>query len=91
MPWASSPPYVEDYSTPTNAQLTQIERSCPRLWFVASHAGQRHGPPVSRTNFIRYRVLGATLQLAYASHRRRNFGWAAPIEVELLSGRRTIG
>jgi mannosyltransferase len=91
MPWAVSPPYVEDYATPTDAQLTQIERSCPRLWFVASHAGQRHGPPVSRTNFIRYRVLGATLQLAYRNHRRRNFGWAASIEVELLSGRQLGG
>jgi hypothetical protein len=85
--WARTPPYVEDYSTPTNRQLTQIERSCPRLWFVASHEGQRHGPPVSRTNFIRYRVLGATLQLAYRTHHRRNFGWAAQIEVELLSAR----
>jgi hypothetical protein len=57
------------------------------LWFVASHEGQKTGPPVSRMNFIKYRVLGATLQLGYAHHHRVNFGWAAQIEVELLSGR----
>jgi hypothetical protein len=87
-PWAQTPPYVEDYSTPTDGQLTHIERTCPRLWFVVSHQGQRRGPPVSRTNFVRYRVLGATLQVAYARHHKRTFGWASPVQVELLSNPR---
>lgn len=87
IPWSETPPYVERYNTPSNSQINHIEKTCRRLWFVASHVGQAKGPPVSRVNFIRYRVLGATLQLGYAHHMRRDFGWASKIEVELLSGR----
>ncbi|HWF55683.1 MAG TPA: glycosyltransferase family 39 protein [Solirubrobacteraceae bacterium] len=84
-PWGETPPYVEDYSTPTNAQLAHIERTCRRLWFVASHQGQAGGPPTSRANYVRYRVLGATLQVAYLHHHKQKFGWASPVQVELLS------
>jgi mannosyltransferase len=87
VPWSVTPPFVEDYQTPTDQQISNIESTCPRLWFVASHVGQAKGPPVSRMNFIRYRVLGATFQLGYKRHHRVNFGWAAQIEVELLSAR----
>jgi mannosyltransferase len=90
LPWSSTPPFVEDYQTPTNSQIKNIEGTCRRLWFVASHEGQKTGPPGSRMNFIKYRVLGATLQLAYQRHHRVNFGWAAQIEVELLSGRQKV-
>ena len=87
LPWSSTPPFVEDYQTPSNSQIGNIEKTCRRLWFVASHEGQKSGPPMSKVNFVKYRVLGATLQLGYRQHHRVNFGWAAQIEVELLSGR----
>jgi mannosyltransferase len=88
LPWSSTPPFVEDYQTPSNSQINNIEKTCRRLWFVASHEGQKSGPSAeSRMNFVKYRVLGATLQLGYQHHHRVNFGWAAQIEVELLSGR----
>jgi mannosyltransferase len=86
-PWNENPPFVEDYSLPSNARLQQIEQQCSRLWFVSSHEGQAGGPPGSRFNYAQYRVLGATLQLTYTTHHKRTFGWASPVQVELLSGR----
>jgi mannosyltransferase len=83
--WGATPPFVEDYSTPSNRRLLQIEHACRRLWFVVSHPGQANGPPGSRFNYVRYRVLGATLQVGYLVHRKRRFGWASPVQVELLS------
>lgn len=87
-PWNRVEPFVEDYATPPPAQLAAIEARCPRVWFVASHQGQRTGPPGSRSNYVRYRALQATLQEAYAHHYQKIFGWAGQVRVELISGAR---
>jgi mannosyltransferase len=85
--WATDTPYVERYVLPGAARLGEIARSCPRLWLVASHEGQRDGPPGSRANLARYRALQT--QLARAGYRRRvavaKFGWASPVRVQLLA------
>jgi mannosyltransferase len=90
-PWSRVRPFVEDYDTPPPAQLSAIEARCPRVWFVASHQGQRNGPPGSRSNYLRYRALQATLQEAYAHHDQKIFGWAGQVRVELISGARPRG
>ncbi len=84
-PWARVRPFVEDYASPSPAQLQRIESSCPRVWFVASHQGQRRGPPGSRANYIRYRALQSSLQAAYPHHTTRNFGYASQVRVERLT------
>ncbi len=84
-PWSAVRPFVEDYATPSNGQLRRIESTCPRLWFLASHQGQRHGPPGSRSNYVRYRTLQATLQADYPHHQMRIFGYASQVRVERLS------
>ena len=85
--WASDSPYVERYVQPSSARAGQIARSCPRLWLIASHEGQRDGPPGSRANLARYTVLQA--ELTRAGYRRRaagaKFGWASPVRVQLLA------
>ncbi|MDQ6607147.1 MAG: glycosyltransferase family 39 protein [Actinomycetota bacterium] len=83
-PWARVRPFVEDYATPGSGQLQRIESGCPGLWLVVSHQGQRHGPPGSRTNYVRYRALQATLQEAYPHHGTRVFGYASQVRVEQL-------
>jgi hypothetical protein len=84
-PWARVRPFVEDYAAPTRGQLQRIESACPRLWLVVSHQGQRHGPPGSRSNYVRYRTLQATLQAAYQHHQMKILGWASQVRVERLS------
>jgi hypothetical protein len=78
-PWASVHPYVEQYTLPSPAQLQAITRRCPQLWLIASHQGQRHGPPASRADYVRYRALLAALARRYPLAQRRSFGWAAVI------------
>lgn len=80
-PWSSVRPYVEQYALPSAGQLSAIARRCPSLWLVASHQGQLHGPPVSRTDYFRYRALLASLAHVYVRRRTRRFGWAAVIDV----------
>jgi uncharacterized membrane protein len=83
-PWAQVRPYVERYTVPDRRRLAAIVRSCPRLWFIASHQGQRHGPAVSRRNYARYHRFLRELDRSYRRHRERSFGYAAEVRVTLL-------
>jgi mannosyltransferase len=85
VPWSEVKPYVEVYVSPSSATLSRIEASCPRLWFVSSHRGQKHGPPTSRSDFARYRALLGSLTSGYAAHQTVSFGWASPVRVELFT------
>jgi mannosyltransferase len=85
--WGSAKPYVERYVQPSSARAGQISRSCQRLWLVASHEGQRDGPPGSRANLSRFTALQA--ELLRAGYGRRaldaKFGWSSPVRVQLLA------
>ena len=83
-PWARVRPFVEDYASPSSGQLQRISSSCPRVWLVVSHQGQRHGPPGSRANYVRYRDLQSTLEASYPHHHLKTFGYASQVRVELL-------
>ena len=85
VPWAQIRPYVERYAAPAASQLMRIEAGCPRLWLIASHQGQRDGPPASRVNSARYLTLLHSLAGAYPRHETKAFGWASPVRVELLT------
>jgi mannosyltransferase len=85
VPWSEVKPYVEDYLSPSSARLAAVEASCPRLWFVSSHSGQKHGTPTSRSDYAHYRALLGSLTGGYARHRTVAYGWAAPVRVELFS------
>jgi mannosyltransferase len=87
VPWSEVRPFVEQYMSPSRARLTHIEATCPRLWFVSSHRGQKHGPPASRTDYARYRSLAGKLTRAYARKRTVTvtYGWASPVRVDLFS------
>ena len=85
VPWSEVRPFVEQYVAPTSSRTTQIEASCPRLWFVTSHRGQKTGPPASRTYYARYLALLGTLTGGYARHETVSYGWASPVRVELFS------
>ena len=85
VPWSEVKPYVEDYVSPSSSRTTQIEVSCPRLWFVSSHRGQRTGPSTSRSDYLRYRALLGSLTSGYPRHQTISFGWADPVRVELFS------
>jgi mannosyltransferase len=87
-PWSRVRPFVEDYAAPTPERLAAVTSRCSRVWFIASHQGQRTGPSGSRTNYRRYRALQAALRGSYAQHGMTIFGWASQVRVELLSGRR---
>ena len=78
-PWSVVAPYVERYQVPTGPQLAAIVRRCPVLWLVASHEGQRAGPPASRADHRRYQAFLAALALRYTRQRGYTFGWAAVI------------
>jgi mannosyltransferase len=80
-PWSQITPYVERYAVPSRAGLAALARRCQTLWLLASHQGQRHGPPQSRVYYRRYRALLAALAGRYARQRGRSFGWAAVIRV----------
>jgi hypothetical protein len=81
VPWTDARAYIEDYAT-----LTKPPAGCARLWLVSSHQGQPDGPVASRRNRARYFALRAQLEGHYGHHGARNFGYAAPVTVELLSG-----
>jgi mannosyltransferase len=84
-PWSTVQPYVEQYAVPSAGRLAQIERSCPRLWVVASHQGHRPGPLASERDLARYHVLLADLRPAYRHRQHRTYGYAAPIYVTRFS------
>lgn len=83
--WSLVKPFVEDYASPSPAALTRIEAACPRVWFVSSHSGQKHGPQASRDDYFRYRALLTALTNGYAHHHTVSYGWASPVRVELFS------
>ncbi len=84
-PWSSVHPYVEQYAVPSAAGLATIAGRCPRLWLIASHQGQRDGPPGSRIDYIKYRALNAMLAHLYPRRHSRSFGWAAVITATRFS------
>jgi mannosyltransferase len=84
-PWGLVRPYVEQYAVPSAGRLRQIERSCPRLWVVASHQGHRPGPLASERDLTRYHTLLAELHHAFRHRQRRTFGYASPIYVTRFS------
>jgi 4-amino-4-deoxy-L-arabinose transferase-like glycosyltransferase len=84
LPWSESKPFVEDYAVPSRARLSAIEASCPRLWFVSSHRGQKDGPSASRADYVRYQALLGSLTRGYARSRTIAYGWASPVRVELF-------
>lgn len=86
VPWGEVRPYVEDYRTLPRSELSRLPSQCPRLWFVASHQGQRSGPPKSQANYIRYRALLTALGGKYRHRRTLSFGYASAVRVELLAG-----
>lgn len=83
--WGKVTPYVEDYATFSPSALKRVAASCPRLWLVASHEGVANGPAGSAAHYVRYRQLRAALEAAYLRHETSSFGYADPVEVELLS------
>jgi mannosyltransferase len=85
VPWSTVKPYVEAYVSPSSARLSRIEASCPRLWFVSSHSGERRGPPASRSDYAHWAALRSSLSSGYGGHHTVSFGWASPVRVELFS------
>jgi mannosyltransferase len=85
VPWGTVRPYVEQYATLSEPEVAALPVTCPRLFFVVSHEGQSNGPPASRRHWARYLSLEASLEHAYPSHRSAHFGYAAPVDVQLLS------
>jgi mannosyltransferase len=84
--WGRSRPYVERYVIPSAARLQAIARRCGHLWLVASHEGQRDGPPVSQANLVRFHGLEAALKRIYGrASAESRFGWAAPVRVRLYA------
>lgn len=90
-PWYRIRPFVEDYGVPSLGTIDRVLSTCPRLWLLASHQGELTGPPGSRSDFIRYRLLQVILQGAYPHHRFNHFSRSARIDVELLSRPRGSG
>jgi hypothetical protein len=85
LPWSVVKPFVERYTSPSPSTLSHIEATCPRLWFVSSHRGQKRGPPTSRSDYLRYQALLGSLTRGYARGRSVSYGWASPVRVELFS------
>ena len=87
-PWSATRPFVENYATLSASQLAARGAGCRRLWLVASHVGQRHGPARSRSNLAAYQRLQAQLAAAFGPGRVRAQGYASAIYVQLLPGLR---
>ena len=83
--WTEVRPFVEDYASPSSSALSRIEATCPRLWFVSSHRGQKHGPSTSRADYARYAALLGSLTRGYGPGRAVSYGWASPVRVELFA------
>lgn len=85
--WGPPRPFVERYVVPAPPQLAAIQHRCARVWLVASHEGQRDGPPASRANLRRYDRLEESLAALYGARTmptERRFGWAGPVRVRLF-------
>jgi mannosyltransferase len=84
-PFSSSRAYIEDYATLSTDQLRSLPGSCPRLWLVSSHEGQRNGTAGSRANYSRYLALNEALAGRYVHTQARSFGYAAPVTIQLFA------
>jgi mannosyltransferase len=84
VPWSVTRPYVERYVVPPPSRLSAIVRACPRLWLIASHEGQRRGPPASRSDWRSYQALLASIERHYPARTLWTFGYAAQIRALLL-------
>jgi hypothetical protein len=87
VPWSQVKPYVEDYATIPSPELSELPSRCPRLWLVSSHEGQASGPATSRANLARFDALRTALEREYRTVARASFGYASPVNVELLAKR----
>jgi hypothetical protein len=83
--WGEVTPYVEDYASLSPSGVARVAAQCPRLFFVTSHNGSLSGPAGSVAQYLRYRQLRAALEQAFAHHHTAGFGYADPVDVELLS------
>jgi 4-amino-4-deoxy-L-arabinose transferase-like glycosyltransferase len=83
--WGKVTTYVEDYASLSDAALSKVVATCPRLWLVTSHNGAPTGPPGTVAHYETYQRLRASLEERFASHQVTNFGYADPVAVELLS------
>jgi len=83
--WATVKPYVEHYGTLSAAGWKTVAASCPRLFLIASHQGQRGGTPASRVDYARYQTILTELSSHYAGHSQRKFGWASPVRVTVFT------
>jgi mannosyltransferase len=84
-PFTETPSYVEVYSVPSANELQAIRTSCPRLWFVTAHDGQRIGSAASEHHYLEWADLEGRFRRAYTTSASRDFGWASLIRVELLT------
>ncbi|MGA8295717.1 MAG: glycosyltransferase family 39 protein [Acidimicrobiales bacterium] len=83
-------PFVEVYATMTVKEITNLELSCGRLWFVSSHNGSPKGTTSSAAHYYRYEELLSHLSAAFVHMRVERFGWADPVRVELFSSARFV-
>jgi hypothetical protein len=83
-PWSHVRPFIEYYAVLSQSAITQLPSSCPRVWFISSHQGRRHGSPAARREYRHYVQLRAALEREYANHTERIFGYASAVHVELL-------
>jgi mannosyltransferase len=86
LPWGAVKPFVERYVSLTPSQVVATTAGCRRLWLVSSHEGQRDGPARARANRAGYLRLDARLEHAFGPGAIRQYGYASPIHVQLLSG-----
>jgi hypothetical protein len=85
--WGAVKPFVERYVSLTPSQLAATTAGCRRLWFISSHEGQQDGPARARANRAGYLRLDARLERAFGNGAIKQYGYASPIHVQLLSGR----
>jgi mannosyltransferase len=86
--WSRSTPYVELYPTLSAHRVAALRSQCTRMWFVSSHEGQPSGPAESVRHRARWNALRARLEHAFGAGPVESLGWASPIHVELMAGRR---
>lgn len=84
-PYAELRTFVEDYASLSPGQLDALPAGCRRLWFVSSHVGLPNGPAGSRAHYARYLTLRSALERRYPRHLVSSYGYADPVQVELLS------
>lgn len=83
--WGRVKPYVEDYGTLTETQYAALPSHCARVWLLSSHQGMKRGPGQSERNYSRYLAINGELAEEYPHFTLRQFGWSAPVDVEMFS------